>query len=48
MTVLEFVEVTQRRISEGRLGPVTVDFGDAGKWKISADKVERVDTLKEC
>ena len=47
MTVPEFVARTQRRIIDGRLGPVTVDLGEAGKWKISAEKVERIDTLKE-
>ena len=44
MDVPEFVGRTQRRISEGRLGSVTVDLGAAGKWEISAEKVERVDT----
>ncbi len=47
MTVPEFVARTQRRIRDGRLGPVTVDLGDGGKWEISAEKVERIDTDKE-
>ena len=47
MTVPEFVARTQRRIIDGRLGPVTVDLGEAGKWKISAEKVERIDAQKE-
>ncbi len=47
MTVPEFVARTQRRIRDGRLGPVTIDLGEAGKWQISAEKVERTDTDKE-
>ena len=47
MTVPEFVARAQRRIIDGRLGPVTVDLGEAGKWEISAKKVERIDTDKE-
>ena len=47
MTVPEFVARTQRRIIDGRLGPVTVDLGEAGKWEISAEKVERIDASME-
>ena len=47
MTVPEFVERTQRRIIDGRLGPVTVELGEAGTWKSSAETVERIEAGKE-
>ena len=43
MKVSEFIKRTQRRVKDGSLGPVMLDLGKLGRWKISADKIERLD-----